>query len=206
MTAGPDVRAKRIAYFETAAAFGEWLERHHAAKAELWVGFHRKATGRPSLTWPDSVDEALCHGWIDGIRKRVDEDRYTIRFTPRKPGSIWSAINIRKAKALDAAGRMRPLGLAAFRARRDDRSAVYSFEQARPKLPAAFERIMRKNAAAWAFFRSRTDWYRRTSSWWVVSAKKEETREKRLAVLIACSEAGRPIPALPRAPAKRRSK
>ena len=159
------VRASGIRYFETPAAFGEWLEKHRAAKSELWVGFHKKGTGRPSLTWPESVDEALCHGWIDGIRKRVDGDRYTIRFTPRKPGSIWSAINMRKAKALITSGRMRPSGLAAFRARRDDRSAVYSFEQARtPKLPAAFERILRKDAAAWVFFRSRTDWYRRTAS------------------------------------------
>jgi len=201
------VRPTRIAYFASPAEFGEWLDAHHAAKTEVWVGFLKKGTGRPSLTWPESVDEALRHGWIDGIRKRVDDDRYTIRFTPRKPGSVWSAINIRKAKALIASGRMRPGGLAAFRARRDDRSAVYSFEQARaPKLPATFERTMKKNASAWAFFRSRTEWYRRTSSWWVVSAKREETREKRLAVLIACSEARRPIPGLPRAPEKRRSK
>ena len=201
------VRANAIRYFETAGAFGEWLEKHRTAKAELWVGFHKKSTGRPSLTWPESVDEALCHGWIDGIRKRVDGDRYTIRFTPRKPGSIWSAINLRKAKALIASGRMRPAGLAAFRSRRDDRTAVYSFEQARaPRLPADLERIMRRSATAWVFFRSRTDWYRRTASWWVVSAKREETRKKRLAVLIACSEAKRPIPPLPRAPEKRRSK
>ena len=118
------VRAFGIRYFETARAFGGWLEKHRTAKAELWVGFHKKGTGRPSLTWPESVDEALCHGWIDGIRKRVNEDRYTIRFTPRRPGSVWSAINLRKAKALIAAGRMRPSGLAAFRARRDDRSAI----------------------------------------------------------------------------------
>ena len=201
------MRATRIVYFESAAAFGAWLDRHHAAKTELWVGFHRKDTGRPSLTWPESVDEALCHGWIDGIRKRVDDGRYTIRFTPRKPGSVWSAINMRKAKVLIASGRMRPGGLAAFRARRDDRSAIYSFELARAlKLPAALERILRKNAAAWTFFRSRTDAYRRTSSWWIVSAKKDETRRKRLAVLIACSESGRPIPGLPRAPEKRRSR
>lgn len=201
------VRANGIRYFETAGAFGEWLENHRTAKAELWVGFHKKGTGRPSLTWPESVDEALCHGWIDGIRKRVDEDRYTIRFTPRRPGSVWSAINMRKAKALIASGRMRPGGLAAFRARRDDRSAIYSFEQARaPKLPAALSRILRKNAAASTFFRTRTDAYRRLVSWWIVSAKKDETRRKRLAVLIACCEAGRPIPGLPRAPEKRRSR
>ncbi len=200
------MRATGIVYFEGPAEFGKWLEKHHASEAELWVGYYKKGSGRPSLTWPESVDEALCRGWIDGIRKSVDDRRYTIRFTPRKPGSVWSAINIRRAEELLAAGRMRPRGLEAFRARREDRARIYSYEQAGPKLGAGHERRFKADPKAWKFFRTRTDWYRRTASWWVVSAKKEETREKRLAVLIACSREERPIPALPRAPEKRRSK
>ncbi len=200
------MRATGIRYFASAAGFGRWLEKHHSAKTELWVGFHKKHTARPSLTWAESVDEALCRGWIDGIRKRVDELRYTIRFTPRRPGSIWSAINIRRAEELIGAGRMRPRGLEAFRARREDRARVYSYEQGGPKLSAAHERRFRANAKAWKFFRTRSDAYRRTASWWIVSAKREETQGKRLEVLIACSEGERPIPGLPRAPEKRRPK
>jgi uncharacterized protein YdeI (YjbR/CyaY-like superfamily) len=195
-----------VRFFASAAAFGRWLEKHHAQRAEVWVGYHKKQTGRPSPTWSESVDEALCWGWIDGIRKSVDPERYTNRFTPRKPGSAWSAINIRKVKALIASGRMRPPGLAAFRARRKDRSGVYSFEQAAPKLPVAYERILKKNPAAWDFFRTRTDWYRRTASWWVISAKQEETRRRRLGILIERSEAKLPIPPLPRAPQARSAK
>ncbi len=195
-----------IVYFRSPADFGRWLDKNHARRTELWVGYYKKETGRPSLTWSESVDEALCFGWIDGVRKSVDSRRYTMRFTPRRPGSNWSAINIRKVKALIAFGRMRPAGLAAFRARRSERSGVYSFEQAAPKLPAAYERILRKNAAAWAFFRTRTDWYRRMTSWWIVSAKREETRRRRLDVLITSSEARKPIPGLPRAPEARSAK
>jgi uncharacterized protein YdeI (YjbR/CyaY-like superfamily) len=192
---------EKILYFSSPLAFGRWLEKHHGKRTALWVGFHRKATGRPSLTWSESVDEALCWGWIDGIRKSVDSTRFTQRFTPRKPGSIWSAINIRKVKALIASGRMRPPGLAAFRARRSDRSAVYSFEQKKtPKLSASYERIFRRNRAAWEFFRTRTHAYRRVTSHWVISAKQEETRLRRLGILIESSEANRPIPGLPRAP------
>jgi uncharacterized protein YdeI (YjbR/CyaY-like superfamily) len=200
------MRATRIVYFEGPAELGKWLEKHHASEAELWVGYYKKDSGRPSLTWAESVDEALCRGWIDGIRKSIDDRRYTIRFTPRKPGSVWSAINIRRAEELIAAGRMRPRGLEAFRARREDRARIYSYEQAGPKLGAGHQRRFKADPKAWKFFRTRTDWYRRTASWWVVSAKKEETREKRLAVLITCSREERPIPALPRAPEKRRSK
>ena len=192
---------EKILYFASPSAFGRWLEKYHGKKTALWVGFHRKATGRPSLTWSESVDEALCWGWIDGIRKSVDGTRFTMRFTPRKPGSNWSAINIRKVKVLIAAGRMRPPGLAAFRARRSDRSGVYSFEQKKtPKLSESYERIFRQNRTAWEFFRTRTDAYRRVTSHWVISAKQEETRLRRLAILIESSEANRPIPGLPRAP------
>jgi len=200
------MRATGIRYFASGAEFGRWLEKHHSAKTELWVGFHKKHTTRPSLTWPESVDEALCRGWIDGIRKRVDKARYTIRFTPRKPGSIWSAVNIRRAEELITQGRMRPRGLEAFRARREDRARVYSYEQGGPKLGAAHVRRFKSRPKAWTFFRTRSDAYRRTASWWVVSAKREETRDKRLGVLIACSEREEPIPGLPSAPEKRRSK
>ena len=196
-----------IRFFASPAAFGRWLETHHAKKTELWVGYHKKETGRPSLTWSESVDEALCWGWIDGIRKSVDASRYTMRFTPRRAGSIWSAINIRKVKALTVAGRMRPPGLAAFRARRGDRSGVYSFEQGKTaKLPPMYERVFRRNRAAWAFFRTRSDTYRRLTSWWVISAKQEETRLRRLGILIECSEAKLPIPGLPSAPQARPAK
>ena len=201
------MKPEGIVYFPSPAAFGRWLEKHHGRKTALWVGFHRKATGRPSLTWSESVDEALCWGWIDGIRKSVDGTRFTMRFTPRKRGSIWSAINIRKAKALIASGRMRPPGLTAFRARRSDRSAVYSFEQKKtPKLTPEYERTFRRNAAAWEFFRTRSDAYRRVTSHWVISAKQEETRRRRLGILIESSEAHRPIPGLLRAPQAKRTR
>jgi len=196
-----------IRFFASPAAFGRWLETHHAKKTELWVGYHKKETGRPSLTWSESVDEALCWGWIDGIRKSVDASRYTMRFTPRRAGSIWSAINIRKVKALTVSGRMRPPGLAAFRARRGDRSGVYSFEQGKiAKLPPKYERVFRGNRPAWEFFRTRSDTYRRVTSWWVISAKQEETRRRRLGILIERSQAKRPIPGLPSAPQARPAK
>ena len=200
------MKPERILYFSSPAAFGRWLEKHHAKKDALWVGFHKKETGKPSLTWSESVDEALCWGWIDGIRKSVDAARYVIRFTPRRSGSIWSAINLRKVAELEEAGRMRPPGLEAFRKRRADRSGVYSFEQKTAKLPPSLERIFRKNAAAWEFFRTRSDSYRRLTSHWVISAKREETRRRRLDTLIESSAAKRPIPGLPSAPPARPAK
>jgi uncharacterized protein YdeI (YjbR/CyaY-like superfamily) len=201
------MKPEGILYFPSPAAFGRWLEKNHAKKPELWLGYHKKETGRPSLTWSESVDEALCWGWIDGVRKSVDATRFTARFTPRRPGSNWSKINLRKVEALIASGRMRPPGLAAFRARRADRSGVYSFEQKKtPKLPASYERIFRRNRAAWKFFRTRTDAYRRLTSHWVITAKQEETRRRRLGILIESSEANRPIPGLPRAPQARPAK
>jgi uncharacterized protein YdeI (YjbR/CyaY-like superfamily) len=201
------VKPAGILYFSSPAAFGRWLEKNHAKKSELWLGYHRKETGRPSLTWSESVDEALCWGWIDGIRKSVDATRFTARFTPRRPGSIWSQINLRKVEALIASGRMQSPGLAAFRARRADRSGVYSFEQGKKaKLPPAYERVFRRNRAAWEFFRTRSDAYRRVTSWWVISAKQEETRRRRLGILIESSAANRPIPGLPAAPQARSKK
>ena len=186
-------------YFDSPAAFRRWLEAHHASADELLVGFYKAHTGRPTLTWPESVDEALCVGWIDGIRRRVDDDRYTIRFTPRRRHSIWSLVNIRRVAVLTADGRMQPPGLRAFEARRDERTGVYSFERSEPAaLSEVDERRFRKNRTAWAFFQAQPPGYRRTAMHWVTSAKRAETRETRLAALIADSAAGRRIAQLRR--------
>ena len=181
-------------YFSSPDEFRRWLADHHSKSDELWVGFHKRATGKPSLTWPESVDEALCFGWIDGLRKRIDADRYTIRFTPRRTTSIWSAVNIRRVSELIKLGRMRPAGLEAFKKRTEKRSRVYSFEQRKKvKMPAAYLRQFKKNAGAWRFFSSQPPWYQRTTTWLVISPKQEETRRRRLATLIKDSAAGRRI-------------
>jgi uncharacterized protein YdeI (YjbR/CyaY-like superfamily) len=188
-------------FFATPADFRDWLDRHHETESELLVGFYRKDTGKPSITWPESVDEALCVGWIDGIRRSRDAESYTIRFTPRKPRSIWSAINIARVAELTREGRMKPAGLRAFEALSADRSKIYSYEQRQQAdLPEEMLARFHSNAEAWAFFESQPPGYRRTAIWWVVSAKKEETRWKRLDTLIADSAAGerlahlRPLP------------
>jgi uncharacterized protein YdeI (YjbR/CyaY-like superfamily) len=179
-------------FFETPAEFRAWLEEHHADETELLVGFHKKGTGRPSLTWPESVDQALCFGWIDGLRRSLGEHSYTIRFTPRKARSTWSAINIKRAEALIEEGLMRPNGVAAFERRSDDRSRIYAYEQRKQaKLDPAAEKELRANRKAWAFFSEQAPWYRRTATHWVISAKKEETRRRRLRQLIDDSAAGR---------------
>lgn len=188
----------RPVFFPSAAAFRRWLARHHARARELWVGYHKRATGRPSLTWPESVDEALCYGWIDGLRRSVDQDRYAIRFTPRRPGSTWSALNIRRVAALRRKGLMRPAGLAAFARRRAGRSGTYSYEQRPRRLPPRYEKLLRARPLAWAWFQARPPWYRRAAAWWVVSARREETRARRLASLVDHCERGLPIPPLAR--------
>ena len=181
-------------FFATPAEFRAWLEAHHATEREVVVGFYKKASGRPSITWQESVDEALCFGWIDGIRRRVDDESYSNRFTPRKARSNWSAINIQRAQELIEEGRMTPAGLAAFEARTDDRSAIYSYEQRRKaKLDPEQERRFRANAAAWEWFSARPPSYRSAAVYWVTSAKKPETRERRLAALIEDSAAGRTV-------------
>jgi uncharacterized protein YdeI (YjbR/CyaY-like superfamily) len=182
-----------ITYFATPAEFRAWFEAHHETETELWVGFHKKGSGLPSITWPESVDEALCFGWIDAVRKSVSETAYMIRFTRRKPSSIWSAINIDRVAVLTEEGRMRPAGLAAFAARREDKSRRYAYEQGPSELDAEATRQFQANERAWAFFQSRPPWYQRNATWWVISAKREETRQKRLATLIADSEAGKTI-------------
>lgn len=189
-------------FFATPADFRAWLEAHHAERQELWVGYYKKGSGQPSLTWPESVDEALCFGWIDGIRKSIDEVSYTIRFTPRKADSTWSAVNIKRVGELTALGLMRPAGQAAFEKRAEEKSGIYAYEQRQvAELSEAQIAQFRATPPAWEFFQSQAPSYRKTAVWWVVSAKKEETRQKRLATLIADSAQGRTVPPLTR-PAK----
>ena len=180
-----------VTYFRSAAEFRRWLKKNHAKAKDLWVGFHKKASGKPSMTWPQSVDEALCFGWIDGIRKRVDDDRYVIRFTPRKPTSIWSAINIARVRALTAQGLMQPAGAKAFALRDEKRSAVYFYENRPKALAREYETVLRGNPKAWAFFQDLPPAYRRLMANYVMEAKQEETRQRRLARLLAACAAGK---------------
>jgi uncharacterized protein YdeI (YjbR/CyaY-like superfamily) len=172
-------------FFRTPANFGTWLEKNHATATELWVGFYTKDSGRPSITWPESVDQALCFGWIDGIRKGVDEISYQIRFTPRRRASVWSAINIKRAKALVRQKQMRPTGLKAFVARIENKSGIYSYEQRSTELKQPYAKLLKKNKAASNFFTKQPPSYRKMIGWWIISAKKEETRMARLAKLIS---------------------
>jgi len=181
-------------YFPSPAAFRAWLFEHHATATELVVGFHKTGTGTPSMTWTESVREALCFGWIDGIRRRVDDTRYTIRFTPRRKGSIWSAVNVKHVEELIATGLMQPAGLRAFEARKDAKSGGYSFEQRTMELPAAYTAVFRKHRKAWLWFEASAPSYRKAAVWWVVSAKREETRDRRLQQLITCSAEGARLP------------
>jgi uncharacterized protein YdeI (YjbR/CyaY-like superfamily) len=181
-------------FFPSAAAFRAWLEKHHASTPELIVGFYKKSSGRAGLTYPEAIDEALCFGWIDGIVRKLDDERYSHRFTPRKTGSIWSNVNVRHVARLTAAGRMHAAGLAAFAARSAAKTGIYSFEaKVAATLPPAFEKKLRANQKAWAFFNAQAPWYQRKVTWWVVKAKQEETRARRLAKLIAGSAAGRQV-------------
>lgn len=184
-------------FFATPADFRQWLGAHHASARELWVGFYKTGTGKPSITWPESVDEALCFGWIDGVRKRIDDESYMIRFTPRRPSSNWSTVNIKRIGELIRQGRVFPAGLAAFEKRSEKKSGIYSYEQRKSaELGDAYERQFRANEAAWEYFQAQAPSYRQTAIWWIVSAKKEETRQKRLAVLIESSAQERWIPGM----------
>lgn len=186
-------------FFPSPAAWRDWLEKHHGDTQELWVGLYKRESGRPSITWPEAVDGALCFGWIDGVRKSIDAISYKIRFTPRKPRSVWSAVNVKRATELSAAGLMHPAGLAAFQKREGKRSEIYSYEQRKSaKLPAAYEKKFRANKTGWMFFQAQAPWYQRICSFWVISAKKEETKLKRLAVLIEHSSQQRSVPPLTR--------
>lgn len=178
-------------FFKTPSAFLKWLVANHAKSKELWVGFYNKKSSKPSITWPQSVDEALCFGWIDGIRKNIDEESYKIRFSPRKPASIWSAVNIRNVERLLKEKRMQPAGLNAFAARKENRSGIYSYEQRSAELVEPYLGKLKKNKAAWKFFRAQPPGYRKIMNWWVVSAKQEATRLKRIEKLIEESAQGR---------------
>jgi uncharacterized protein YdeI (YjbR/CyaY-like superfamily) len=190
-------------FFATPTKFRAWLEKNHAKKTELLVGFYKKGSGKPSITWPESVDEALCFGWIDGVRRSLGDEAYCIRFTPRKPTSIWSAINVARVLELEKLGKMTPAGQRAFAARTPERTGVYSFERsAAAKLAPDEERKLRANAKASAFFYEQAPWYQRAAIHWIVSPKRAETRGRRLDALIADSARGRTVPPLTRPGAK----
>lgn len=178
-------------YFSGTADFRQWLEMHHQTAKEVVVGFYKVHTGKPSMTWSESVDEAICFGWIDGIRKPVDEESYTIRFTPRNPKSNWSAINIKKVEEMIRLGKMTPAGLKAYEKRSEARTAVYSYENRPEKFAEELEETFRENQQAWEFFRKQAPSYQKVMIFWVMSGKQEKTRQARLEKLIAASDAGK---------------
>jgi len=172
-------------FFATPDVFRAWLEENHESASEVVVGFYKKPTGRPSLTWTESVREALCFGWIDGVRRRIDDDSYSIRFTPRRRGSNWSVVNVRHVEELTRAGRMRPAGIEAFEARTPEKTGVYTYENRHEaKLSPEHEEQFQANGKAWEFFQAQPPGYRQTAIFWIVSAKREETRARRLTTLI----------------------
>ncbi len=180
----------QIKTFNTATEFREWLEENHDRATELWLGFFKNRTGKTSITYREALDEALCFGWIDGVRKSIDDTAYKQRFTPRRPKSYWSAVNTRRARELADLGRMAAPGAKAFEQRTSD-SNKYSFESRPKELPLAYVRQFKANREAWEFFRAQAAWYQRTATFWVVSAKQEETRQRRLDMLMSDSQAGR---------------
>ena len=191
-------------FFATPEELRAWLTEHHETETELLVGFHKKGSGRHSITWPQSVDQALCFGWIDGVRRRIDDERYSIRFTPRTPRSTWSVVNVKRVGELTELGLMHPAGVAAFERRSDDRTAIYAYEQRKAaKLDREQERRFKADMKAWDWFQAQPAGYRRTATYWVISAKKPETRERRLEQLIEDSAAGRTIRSLT-SPSRRR--
>lgn len=182
-----------LLFFANSSELQVWLAQYHTQKNELWLGYYKKNSGIASINWSQSVDEALCFGWIDGLRKTIDAQRYAIRFTPRKPNSIWSAVNIAKVAQLTEAGLMQPAGIAAFEKRTHNKSKVYSFEQENIQLTPEYEDIFRQNEPAWHFFQAQTPSYRKPAMWWVISAKQTATRLKRLHTLIQDSENGQKV-------------
>ena len=178
-------------FFATPAAWRAWLEKHHAEEKELLVGFYKRDSGKPSITWPQSVDEALCFGWIDGVRNSLGDESYTIRFTPRNPRSKWSSVNIKRVGELTKLGLMRPAGLKVFEERHASQAEGYSYERRDAQLDAVMEKHFRANKDAWKFWEAQPPYYRRTLAWWVISAKRDETKTKRLAQLIEASAKGK---------------
>ena len=177
-------------FFKTPADFRAWLQQHADKETELLVGFYKIGSGKPSITWPQSVDEALCFGWIDGVRKSIDEESYTIRFTPRKATSIWSAVNMKKVAELTEKGLMQPAGIAAYAKRQENRSAIYAFENEAKELKPEYERQLKANKKAWEFFESQAPWYKKVSIHRIMTAKQEKTQLSRLEALIKASEKG----------------
>jgi uncharacterized protein YdeI (YjbR/CyaY-like superfamily) len=195
-----DVRDDKLKFFRTPAAFRRWLEKNHERSDELWLGFYKKNSGKGGITYQQALDEALCFGWIDGIRKSLDADAFTIRFTRRRQNSIWSNVNIRHVERLTIEGRMAAPGITAFSIRTAERSGVYSFEREVAELEPAMKQRFMKNRKAWKFFEAQPPYYRRVASWWIISAKKDETRERRLAQLIELSAQEKRLPQFTPAP------
>lgn len=185
--------SKQPTFFATQTEFRKWLEENHSKETELFVGYYKVGSGRQSMTWSESVDQAICFGWIDGIRKSIDKERYCIRFTPRKPKSVWSAINIKKVEELTKKGLMKPLGLTSFKLLEVNKSKIYSYENEEVKFLEEYEQIFKLNSRAWEYFQNMPPSYRKPVTKWVMSAKQESTRIKRLNELIRDSEAGRKI-------------
>lgn len=181
----------RPRFFRSPAEFRKWLEKNNDRESELLVGFYKKSSGKRGITYEEALDEALCFGWIDGVRRSVDDERSTIRFTPRRQRSNWSLKNIRRVNELTKLGRMAPPGIAAFERRDPSEAGTYSFEQANPRLDQGLERRFRRNRGAWQFWEAQPPGYRKAATWWVVSAKREETRLRRLQTLIEDSANGR---------------
>lgn len=180
----------KATYFKSARQLRAWLAKNHASATELWVGLHNRASPERGLTYPESLDEALCYGWIDGVRGKVDHHRYQIRFSPRKKGSIWSRVNVGHVKRLIREGRMRAAGLRAYQARTKGRTGIYSFEARPRRFPRKLELAFRASPKAWSHWSAQPPGYRRSATWWVVSAVREETRSRRLAELILVCEEG----------------
>ena len=189
---------RNVSFFESAAALREWFEANHDKAGELWVGFHKKRTGRPSITWQELVDQELCFGWIDSVRYSLGDERSAQRITPRRKGSVWSAVNIRRFQELEGQDLVHPAGRAAFERRDEARSRVYSYENWPVGLDAQSEAVFRRSRSAWEFFETQPPSYRRTAAYWVTSAKRPETRARRLNVLIESSRKGERIPPLRR--------
>jgi len=191
-------------FFKTQRDLRAWFTANHESVTEFHVGFYKRDSGKQSITWPESVDEALCVGWIDGVRRSIDDVSYKIRFTPRKKRSIWSAVNIKRATELAKSGLMRPAGLKAFAAREERRSGIYAYEQRPVDLVEPYASLFKKDRAAWKFYQTMPPWYRKTTGWWIVSAKKEETRLKRLATLMEHCRSERTLPQLERYQSKKK--
>ena len=196
-----EVRTDKLRFFRTSADFRRWLEKNHDKADELWIGFNRKDSGKGGITYSEALDQALCFGWIDGIRKKLDESSFTTRFTPRRKNSIWSNVNIGHVERLTREGRMMPPGIAAYKAKDDKRSGIYSFERDAAGFSQDMQRRFRTNAKAWKFFEAQPPYYRKLATWYVIGAKRAETREKRLSNLIDCSARQERLPGF--TPAKR---